>query len=163
MAGESIDYESLVHSALRGVVRDALAGAAQAGLPGEHHFYIAFRTATADIAPRLRARFPDDMTIVLQHRFRDLEVSADRFAVTLSFDGAWERLVVPFAAVTSFADPHAQFALKFEPEGGAAAKAAPADTASETPAADGGGFESRQGTVVKVDFPGRGAGGRKRE
>lgn len=171
MTGESIDYESLVRSALRGVARAALARAAESGLPGEHHFYIAIRTGAPGVVvpKRLRDRFPREMTIVLQHQFRDLEVTEDRFAVTLSFGGRSERISAPFAAIASFADPSAQFALRFEKpdpaeeegakEGAAeeakAAAAAPAERdGAESAAADGG-------TVVAVDF-GRGKRGRGR-
>lgn len=164
MTGESIDYESLVRSALRGVARAALARAAESGLPGEHHFYVAIRTGAPGVVvpKRLRDRFPREMTIVLQHQFRDLEVTEDRFAVTLSFGGRSERISAPFAAIASFADPSAQFALRFEKpdpaeEKGAEeeAAAAPAERdGAESAAADGG-------TVVAVDF-GRGKRGRGR-
>ena len=162
MSADSIDYPALVQSALRGVMRDALARAAESGMPGEHHFYIGFRTRFpgVEIAPRLRARFPDEMTIVLQHRFWDLRVEDKRFAVTLTFGGASERLAVPFAAVTSFADPAADFALRFEAPGGAkpaaprpAPAAAPRGAGKGNGAGDGADDES---TVVAVDFPRRG-------
>lgn len=161
MTGESIDYESLVRSALRGVARAALARAAESGLPGDHHFYIAIRTgAPGVIVPkRLRDKFPGEMTIVLQHQFRDLEVTEDRFAVTLSFGGRSERISAPFAAVASFADPSAQFALRFEKaeEEAEAAEAAPAQAKED----DGESAAEDGGTVVSVDF-GRGRRDRAR-
>ena len=165
MTGESIDYESLVRSALRGVARAALARAAESGLPGDHHFYIAIRTGAPGVVvpKRLRDKFPNEMTIVLQHQFRDLEVTGDRFAVTLSFGGRSERISAPFAAVASFADPSAQFALRFEkPEEEAeAAEAAPAP-AEEKEKEDGAESAAEEGgTVVAVDF-GRGKRGRGR-
>lgn len=118
-----IQYEMLVERALRGVLRDALRLVMTSGFPGQHHFYITFRTTHADvlIPPRLKAQYPEEMTIVLQHQFWNLEVHEDWFSVELSFQGKAERLVIPFEAVTGFADPHAQFGLQFQ--GGLAADA----------------------------------------
>ncbi|MBM3569974.1 MAG: hypothetical protein FJX46_14605 [Alphaproteobacteria bacterium] len=111
-------YDRMVEAALRGVVRDALGVVASVGLPGNHHFYIAFRTDLpgVEIPDYLRQRFPRDMTIVLQNRFSGLDVQEDRFAVTLYFNRMPERLVVPFAAVTSFTDPSVSFVLQFRAE-----------------------------------------------
>jgi uncharacterized protein len=120
MAQDLFEYDKMVERALRGVVRDALKRAAREGLGGAHHFYIGFATrAPGVVLPEsLRARYPDEMTIVLQHQFWDLEVGVDNFAVTLSFQKQLERLVIPFAAVRSFADPSVNFALEFAvPEG----------------------------------------------
>jgi hypothetical protein len=116
MAVDGLRYDKMVEDALRGVVRDSLIFAAEVGLPGEHHFYITFRTRLPGVAipDHLKARHPDEMTIVLQHQFWDLDVTEDRFAVTLSFSGKSERMVVPFAAVTGFADPSAKFGLQFQ-------------------------------------------------
>lgn len=165
MTGESIDYESLVRSALRGVARAALARAAESGLPGDHHFYIAIRTGAPGVVvpKRLRDKFPNEMTIVLQHQFRDLEVTGDRFAVTLSFGGRSERISAPFAAVVSFADPSAQFALRFEkPEEEAEAAEAALAPAPAQEKEDGAESAAEEGgTVVAVDF-GRGKRGRGR-
>ncbi|WP_337996141.1 SspB family protein [Oleispirillum naphthae] len=115
------DYDALVEQALRGVVREALCRAAQHGLPGDHHFYITFRTDAEGVAipEHLAATHPEDITIVLQHEFWDLAVDdeePDSFSVTLSFNDRRERLVVPFAAVTGFADPSAKFGLQFQYE-----------------------------------------------
>ncbi|MGE4528606.1 MAG: SspB family protein [Rhodospirillaceae bacterium] len=115
------DYDALVEQALRGVVREALSRAAQYGLPGDHHFYITFRTDAEGVVipPHLAATHPEDITIVLQHEFWDLAVddeAPDSFSVTLSFNDRKERLVVPFAAVTGFADPSAKFGLQFQYE-----------------------------------------------
>src|SRR5688572_15925334 len=105
MTDESLRYDQMVESALRGVVRYALAEAAKRGLPGDHHFYITFRSRAPDviIPPYLAAQFPDEMTIVLQHQYWDLGVDDTGFWVTLSFKGKNERLQIPFAAVTAFA------------------------------------------------------------
>ena len=113
---QELRYDKMVEDALRGVVRDALTLAAEQGLPGDHHFYVTFRTTFPGIglADHIKARHPDEMTIILQHQFWDLEVSGEQFAVTLSFSGKSERLVIPFAAVTGFADPSAKFGLQFQ-------------------------------------------------
>jgi uncharacterized protein len=116
MVQDLIGYDKLVETALRGVAREALRHAARDGLPGAHHFYLEFRTGAVgvDIPGHLLARFPDEMTIVLQHQFWGLEVGEAAFSVTLSFQGRPERLTVPFAALTSFTDPAVEFGLKFE-------------------------------------------------
>jgi hypothetical protein len=105
----------MVEDALRGVLRDSLI-ASQDGLPGDHHFYITFRTRHpgVDISEHIRARYPDEMTIVLQHQYWGLDVTPEWFEVTLSFNRVNERLHIPFAAVTAFADPSAKFGLQFQ-------------------------------------------------
>jgi len=116
MSDTQINYDSLVENALRGVVRDILGHVAVDGLPGSHHFYIAFKTHASgvQIPDDLRQRYPDEMTIVLQHRFWGLTVHDDRFEVGLSFNQKSERLVIPFDAVIGFVDPSVQFALQFQ-------------------------------------------------
>jgi hypothetical protein len=118
----------MVESALRGVVREALARTAASGLPGTHHFYITFKTRYPGlkISDALSAQYPDDMTVVLEHQFWDLEVEEDHFAVTLSFQGRPERLVIPFEAITSFTDPSVKFGLQFQPGESLAPLPAPA-------------------------------------
>ncbi|HRJ61106.1 MAG TPA: ClpXP protease specificity-enhancing factor SspB [Azospirillaceae bacterium] len=110
-------YDRMVESALRGVVRAALTEAAEHGLPGNHHFYVTFRTSHpgVQLADHLRARYAGEMTIVLQYQYFGLEVEEDLFCVTLSFSGQHERLVIPYAAITTFADPSVNFALQFQP------------------------------------------------
>ncbi len=123
MAQDLFHYEKMVEGALRGVVRDALKRAMREGLKSAHHFYIGFATGMPGVAipDHLRARYPEEMTIVLQHQFWDLEVAEASFSVTLTFQKQPERLVIPFAAVRSFADPSVNFALEFAvPEGNAA-------------------------------------------
>ena len=119
-AQDFIRYDLLTQNALRGVVRDVLAKVAREGVPGEHHFYVAFRTTDPDVrlSHRLRERYPAEMTIVLQHQFWDLEVDEDGFQVGLSFGNVPEKLSVPFRSVTGFFDPSVQFGLKFDhPDG----------------------------------------------
>jgi len=100
-------YETLAPMAFRLVVRDAMTLAADRGLPGEHHFYITFRThgEGVTVPASLRQRFPDDMTIVLQHQYWDLEVDDMGFSVMLKFGGLPQTLVVPYNAITRFVDP----------------------------------------------------------
>jgi uncharacterized protein len=135
MAQDLFDYPQMVETALRGVMREALARTAREGLPGDHHFYFAFRTrAPGVIIPKyLLTRYPDDMTIVLQHQFRALEVEDDAFSVSVSFQSRSERLTIPFAAVITFADPSVNFGLQFGAQEAQAAEAAtlPAPEAAE--------------------------------
>src|SRR3954465_980004 len=117
MPVDHIRYDILVQEALRGMVRDVLADAAKnKGMPGEHHFFITFDTTAEDVqlSPRLRAQYPEEMTVVLQHQFWDLKVTDEAFEVGLSFGGVPERLLVPFDAIKAFADPSVQFTLQFE-------------------------------------------------
>src|SRR5919199_3849894 len=116
MAKDHIRYDLLVQDALKGVVRKVLSDAAKDGLAGDHHFYVSFRTdfPGARVSQRLRDKYPQEMTVVLQHQFWDLGVTEHAFEVGLSFSGVPERLLVPFDAVTGFFDPSVQFGLKFE-------------------------------------------------
>lgn len=118
-AERHIDYEALAQGAMRGMVRDILSRVAKSGLPGEHHFYIAFGTAAPGviISKRLKEKYPEEMTVVLQHRFWDLTVTEERFEVKLTFDGIPERLSVPFSAIKVFFDPSVPYGLQFEPAG----------------------------------------------
>jgi uncharacterized protein len=120
---ERIDYPRIIQEALRDVVRRVLSQVAEHGLPGEHHFLIAFRTKNPDVrVPQfLRDLYPDEIKIMIQHQYWDLEVDEERFSVTLSFNAAHQRLTVPFAAVTAFVDPSVELVLRFEPPGQAAA------------------------------------------
>jgi hypothetical protein len=116
MSTDLIRYDLLVQEALRGVVRKVLTDATREGLPGEHHFYISFRTDAPGVRVpnRMREKFPEEMTIILQHQFWDLVVGEDKFEVGLSFSNVPEHVVVPFDALTGFFDPSVQFGLKFE-------------------------------------------------
>ncbi|HEV8240839.1 MAG TPA: ClpXP protease specificity-enhancing factor SspB [Thermoanaerobaculia bacterium] len=116
MAESEIDYGALLQRALRSVVRVVLERTVCEGLPGEHHFYLSLRTdhPGTQVPPFLRQRFPEEITVVLQHQFRDLTVDDDGFAVTLRFDGMPARLVVPWDAVVAFFDPTAEFGLRFD-------------------------------------------------
>jgi uncharacterized protein len=136
MATDLIRYDLLVQDALRSVLRRVLADTAHDGLPGNHHFVIAFRTDALGVRVphKLREKYPQEMTIVLQHEFWDLTVGEQAFEVRLHFDRKPEVLVIPFDAVTGFFDPSVEFGLKFEmatePNGAAPAVAAPQAPAS---------------------------------
>ncbi len=114
-----IPYDDVVQEALRAVVGRVLREVSANGLPGEHHFYITFKTQApgVSIPAHLMERFPDEMTIVLQHKYWDLKVEDDHFEVGLSFSQIPSHLVVPYAAITSFVDPSVDFALQFHVEG----------------------------------------------
>jgi uncharacterized protein len=126
MPVDHLRYDLLTQDALRGVIRSVLIEAATKGLPGEHHFFITFDTRAegVQISPRIKASYPQEMTIVLQHQFWDLKVTEDDFEVGLAFNGIPERLHVPLKAVKAFQDPSVQFGLQFtvEPEAGAVAE-----------------------------------------
>jgi hypothetical protein len=149
---DKIDYPAILQDALRDAVRRVLEQAAEHGLPGEHHFYIGFRTGFPGVeVPRfLRDQYPEEATIILQHQFWGLEVSPEAFSVLLSFGGSRQRLLVPFAALTAFADPSADFGLRFdatpasEPEKDE--EAAAADPGPETPAGP-----ERSADVIRFD------------
>jgi uncharacterized protein len=117
MATDLIRYDLLVQDALRSVVRKVLADTARTGLVGEHHFNIAFKTHAPGVVvpPAVRSRFPDEMSIILQHEFWDLVVTQDAFEVSLNFSRKPERLIVPFDAITGFTDPSVPFGFKLEP------------------------------------------------
>jgi len=112
------DYQRIVQDALRDAVRRVLAEVAENGLPGEHHFYLGFRTdgPGVGISRGLRQQYPEKMTIILQNQFWDLEVGPEAFSVSMKFNGLRERLTVPFAALTDFVDPSAEFGLRFDGE-----------------------------------------------
>ena len=115
---DMIGYEALQQEALRGVIRAALAIAAGPdGLPGEHHFYISFHTHAPGVAipEELRSRYPEDMTIVLQNQFWDLNPGETAFSVTLQFNGQPKSLFIPYAAITRFYDPSVRYMLQFAP------------------------------------------------
>jgi hypothetical protein len=129
MSVDHIRYDLLTQDALRGLIRRVLADAAVKGLPGEHHFFITFDTRADGVrmSSRLKASYPAEMGIVLQHQFWDLTVGDEGFDVGLSFNGIPERLHVPFSAVKSFVDPSVQFGLQFATEAEAADREAPGD------------------------------------
>lgn len=112
----SIDYGNLMHRAMRGLIHDVMKDVERSGLPGEHHFFITFDTSHpgAKLAGWLRERYPDEMTIVMQHWFDALVVDEDGFAVTLNFGDQPEPMYIPFDAIRTFVDPSVEFGLRFE-------------------------------------------------
>ena len=151
-----IPYDEIVQEALRAVVGRVLGQIAATGgdLPGGHHFYITFKTAApgVSIPPHLRERFPDEMTIVLQNKFWDLDVRDDAFSVGLSFNQIPAKLNIPYAAITAFVDPAVDFGLQFQ---AAAPEPEPHDSAeNDVPASAGGDGEKADdgSNVVTVDF-----------
>lgn len=153
---DTLRYDKMVEQALRGVVRQSLEEVIEHGLPGEHHFYITFLTdyEGVQIPDYLRERYPGEMTIVLQYQFSDLYVDDHLMRVTLSFNNVPEKLVVPLAAISIFADPSVNFALQFQPM---------SDQIDETDILDelddddpdgdgsGGGKKEKSGEVVSLD------------
>lgn len=140
MDAETLRYDQWIADALLSVVTRALTVANTEGLPGEHHFYITFRTDAdgVEIPPHLRAQYPEEMTIVLQHQFWNLLVSDDSFEVTLKFQGRKNHLVVPLSALTAFADPSVNFGLQLKMMDASPAEdsAAPLDEKAEPLAAE---------------------------
>jgi hypothetical protein len=130
MATDLIRYDLLVQDALRSVVRKVLADTARNGLVGDHHFNIAFKTHAPGVVvpPAVKQRFPDEMSIILQHEFWDLAVTQDAFEVNLNFSRKPERLIVPFDSITGFTDPSVPFGFKLEPR--------VPETASQAPSAE---------------------------
>ncbi|MFN3946007.1 MAG: SspB family protein [Allosphingosinicella sp.] len=147
-----IPYDEIVQEALRAVVGRVLGEVEASGrLPGEHHFYITFKTAAAgvDIPRHLSDRFPDEMTIVIQNRFWDLKVQDQGFEVGLSFNQAPARLFIPFSAITGFVDPAVNFALQFQAQVDEAGPQSHEEAENDHPAAE----PIEDGSnVVSVDF-----------
>lgn len=142
-------YGRLMHKALRGLMAEVLADVAEEGLPGDHHFFITFDTTHpgVDIPDHLRARHPEEMTIVLQDWFDDLSVTGDRFAVTLNFNNSPEPLVIPFDAIRTFVDPSVEFGLRFD----ATDEELPGEEAPEEDEAEDEDPPSGGGDIVSLD------------
>lgn len=154
------NYGQLMRKALHHFVADVLSQVAREGLPGNHHFFITFDTTHpgVDMDPALKARYPEQMTVVLQEWFTDLAVMKDRFTVTLNFGNVPEPIVIPFEAIETFIDPSVEFGLRFRPQDddsdenggsfGATMPLTPAGRAEEKkPAA----AEEKEGEVVSLD------------
>lgn len=161
---DPLRYDLMVENALRRVVIDTLKLVAERGLPGNHHFYISFQTdfPGVQIPPHLREQYPKEMTIVLQYQYYGLVINETSFSATLSFNNIKERLIIPFAAVTTFADPSVNFALQFQTmeegdEDGifdeelANAPDAPASKSKKADKAESNGTSEEKGVVVSLD------------
>lgn len=154
MSEHHIDYPRMVREALRHVVHQVLSDAAEAGVPEPHHFYLTFRThhPGVELADFLREQYPEEMTVVLQHQFRELAVDEEGFAVTLSFGGRAERIRVPYAALVTFVDPSAEFGLRFEPAASPeASEETPEAQRSDEPAEETAGEDKGPADVVSID------------
>ncbi|WGH78420.1 SspB family protein [Jannaschia ovalis] len=163
---DTIDYGTMMHDAMRGLIARVLRRVARDGLPGEHHFFISFDTnhPGVQVADWLRERYPEDMTIVLQHWYEGLEVREDDFSVTLNFGDHPEPLIIPFDALRTFVDPSVEFGLRFERrddddlseidadalDGEAEAPFAEIDPDGDDDAKDGKG-ERREAEIVSLD------------
>lgn len=151
---KTIDYKqrmqsemnALMQVAMKNLVKSLLEEVAVDGLPGAHHFFITFKTGHAgvDLAPWLKEKFPDEMTIVLQEWFDNLAIMADRFTITLNFNNTPEPMVIPFDAITAFADPSAEFGLRFDTM---PTKSAPAETSVDAAVEE----IAKEGDVVSLD------------
>jgi hypothetical protein len=171
---DQIRYDLLTQQALRGVVHKVLSDAAKKGLPGDHHFFISFDTHAdgVRVSDRLRAQYPEEMTIILQHQFWDLAVTEQNFEVGLTFGGVPEKLTVPFDAINGFFDPSVQFGLQFQEDAaGQDQRGVPANAQEKTddakkrttppkrPAIVPAPVPASQPTVVSDDKPSKPTGG----
>ncbi len=155
MPDSLIPYDEIVQEALRAVVGRVLREVERDGLPGEHHFYITFKTGAAgvEIPSHLSERFPDEMTIVVQNKFWDLTVGDDSFSIGLSFNQIPANLHVPYAAITAFVDPSVDFGLQFHVESDATEPAPHEDAENDHPEPTSDGVDGEDGSnVVTVDF-----------
>lgn len=154
---DHIGFHALTQAALRGVVRAAMEKVARMGhLPGDHHFYITFRTRTQGVqmADWLKDKFPDEMTIVMQHQYSDFKVYDDRFEIGLSFGGQLQHLRVPFIAVTRFFDPSTNFGVQMDPVEGRVTDGSPTILPERIPGPDGAPpppAKPPEGAVVSLD------------
>lgn len=146
---ESIDYGNLMHRAMRALIQEVLEDVARNGLPGQHHFFITFDTMHPDveIADWLSDRYPEEMTIVMQHWFDNLDVTDEGFSVTLNFGDAPEPLYVPYDAIRTFVDPSVEFGLRFETQ----EDESPAPTPVEDDSDEDDGKSAGDGEVVSLD------------
>ena len=154
----TIDYGTLMHNAMRSLIRRVLTDVEKNGLPGAHHFFITFDTRhpEAELASWLHERYPEEMTIVIQHWFDALEVTEEGFSVTLNFGDAPEALKVPYDAIKTFVDPSVEFGLRFETsededEEEEDALLSDTDEAPEAPMMEHAEPEKRQAEVVSLD------------
>ena len=154
MTHDTIDYPGLIDSAMRNVVKEALIHVDKFGLPGEHHFFISFQTnfPGVSISPQLKSRYPEEITIVVQHQFWDLKITDTQFSIMLSFNNIPEKLVVPFDALTAFADPSIKFGLQFHGKQ-FAANSGSSDEAVSCPATGRTGNEKPPMAAFEEDAP----------
>jgi len=147
-----IRYDVLTQEALREVIRRVLEEVGVAGLPGDHHFFITFRTDFPGVrlSSRMRERYPEEMTIVIQHTFWDLKVQDTFFEIDLSFDDIMERLRIPFAALKGFFDPHVKFGIQFDPDAAAAASLMEDNRSTDPAKSDGSDHIAGESSIASV-------------
>jgi hypothetical protein len=152
MSEDIIRYDILVQNALRGVIRKVLSEVEKTGLPGNHHFFITFVTTAPGvrISNRIREQYPEQMTIVLQHQFWDLEIGETGFGIGLSFSDVPEKLYVPYAAVRGFYDPSVNFELEFDVADGDAEAGDDGAANADEPAAEGPARQDDSETVTEA-------------
>ncbi len=154
---EDIHYTMMIDQAMRGVVREVLKQVQSSGLPGEHHFYVSFATnhPGVRISELLKSKYPKEMTIVLQHQFWDFKVEEQLFTATLSFNGIPEKLIIPYAALTAFADPSVKFGLQFQqpdfPEAANLGLAIPQDPVSIIPGLEENEGDDNSAEIISLD------------
>ena len=153
MSDQYFDYDQMIQEALKGVVVKILEDVSQNGLKGDHHYYVAFRTHDegVQIPPQLKQRYPDEMTIVIQHRYWGLNIQKKYFEIGLSFDNKPELLVIPYAAIIGFVDPTAQFALQFEDAQDVASNDTGVEDGTTSDAVIEVGFENTVEDIKKAD------------
>ncbi len=146
-----IDYGNLMHDAMRGLIRRVMTQVAEDGLPGEHHFFITIDTGHPEMqmADWLRERYPEEITLVVQHWFDNLTVDEDGFAITLNFGNSPEPLYIPFDAISTFVDPSVEFGLRFELQGDEEDEEDEQD--DEAPMLEDAPAEEKTGEVVSLD------------
>ncbi|MGB5557372.1 MAG: ClpXP protease specificity-enhancing factor SspB [Paracoccaceae bacterium] len=150
----TIDYGNLMHRAMRGLIQEVLEGVAKDGLPGQHHFFITFDTMHPDVelADWLSDRYPEEMTVVIQHWFDDLVVTNEGFSITLNFGDNPEALYIPYDAIKTFVDPSVEFGLRFETQESDSDDDLPDDDDAEDAVEDADdGQEKRDAEVVRLD------------
>lgn len=153
MPEDLLRYDLVIENALRDVVRQTMAKVVKDGFPGEHHFYITFATRHpgVEIPGHLMERYPEEMTIVLQHQFFGLKVDEKGFSVMLSFNGVRERLNIPFSSIVTFADPSVNFALQFQTIGTDDEKAEEGDENAAKTVTESAKNE-KKGEVISLDM-----------
>lgn len=156
MSKNQIDYPKLIDQAMRGVVREVLRIAEKDGLLGDHHFFVSYSTLhpAVKMSEQLRAKYPKEITIVMQHQFWDFKVEDDQFHVTMSFGGVPEKLTIPFAALVGFADPSIKFGLQFQPMESSELEIPEVKEVKKSPVADTENSENGDGEekIISLDF-----------
>ena len=148
-----IDYGNLMHRAMRGLIQEVLNGVASDGLPGDHHFFITFDTLHPDVelADWLSDRYPEEMTVVVQHWFDNLAVTDEGFSITLNFGDNPEALYIPYDAIKTFVDPSVEFGLRFETQDSDEDEDTDEEPEADPADAAGAGYEHKDAEVVRLD------------